>query len=136
MKISIKNISIYFIKINFCIILSIFILYINFIVLVNASIAKRLDWQIVLYILFSAITFLSIWILSFARIKFKKKFAVSLFFIMWLLLSKFLPNIQKQIDNDFCIDTGICKNIIFDYCLEDGVYKKVRTSNKTTKFMN
>lgn len=108
----IKNILINFIKIIFSLIVSLFILYMNFIIIINASGTKIFDWQIVLYVLFSIFVLLLIWILAFTKIGFSKKIILSLFFIIWLILPKILPNVMRQIDNDFCLDTGICEESV------------------------
>jgi hypothetical protein len=129
----IKNILINFIKIIFSLIVSLFILYMNFIIIINASGTKIFDWQIVLYVLFSIFVLLLIWILAFTKIGFSKKIMLILFFIIWLILPKILPNVMRQIDNDFCLDKGGCWDYIRNRCEMDNQGYCVKNSSDCEK---
>jgi len=96
-------------KIIFCLFLTLLILYFNFIVIVTIGASDTIDWQIILYNLFSVFVLLIIWFLIFAKIKIKYKFLLIVPVFIWLFLPKFLPNVMKQFDLDSCLDTGLCR---------------------------
>lgn len=102
----IKNI----IKFIFCILVSLFIFGVLYIVITGSKISAMINMQVIIYSIFSIITVILTWFLSFIKINFKYKLTIFLVLLVWILLTNYLPTVKMQINNDFCIDSGICNN--------------------------
>lgn len=122
-----KKILIILLKLLFCTFLTILIGYwIALIGTLGITNIKHLDWQIIIYVGLGIFIIFSIWINSFLKTTRKFKLICFILFIIWIFSFKILPSVMYQINEDTCIDTGICaeglrfdKNILTkDYCLK------------------
>ena len=102
----IKNV----IKWLFCISITLFILDIIYIAFVVAKISDYIHLSIFVYTFFFIFIIILTWTLSFIKIKPKYKLLMGLLLVLWILSTNCLPPVKTQINNDFCIDTGKCKN--------------------------
>lgn len=102
----IKNI----IKFIFCILVSLFIFGVLYIVIIGSKISAMINMQVIIYSILSIIAVILTWFLSFIKINFKYKLTIFLVLLVWILLTNYLPTVKMQINNDFCIDSGICNN--------------------------
>ncbi len=92
----------------------IFILGTNFVVL---SISKdNITWQIGLYTLISIFIAPLTFYLLFIKANFKTKAMLSLFFLIWLMLPRIMPDVMKAINIDSCLDLGGRWNYEKGYC--------------------
>lgn len=99
------------IKILFSLILSLYIALISFYCASN-----KIDWQVILFLIFSAFVLGLIWYIAFSKIRLKKKVILSLIFIIWLFSPKIIPNVMNAIDIDICLDNGGCWDDIRNRC--------------------
>ncbi len=66
------------------------------------------DWQILLYLISAIFTILGLWAIFFIKTKIYIKLIYAILFILHFNLHSFLPSVMKQLDHNFCLDTGIC----------------------------
>ena len=126
---SFKKISIIIIKLFFCLIFTIMVGYsIALIGLGSYATKENFDWQIILYVGLGIFLIFSIWINSFFKTTRKFKLSCLILFIIWGFSFKILPSVMYQINEDSCVDTGICaeglkfgENIMSkEYCIKQG----------------
>lgn len=98
------------IKFIFCILVTLFIFSILYIVITGSKVSSIVNMQVVIYTIFSIAIVILTWILSFIKINFKYKLSIFLILLIWILATNYLPTIKMQINNDFCIDIGFCLN--------------------------
>lgn len=104
-----KNFFIILIKFIFGLLLSLLILYFDFIVFSISGKTNVVDWQIVIYVAFSFFTAFLIWVIVFTKINYKCNFLIFFLIVIWLFLPRFLPNVMKAFDIDSCLDSGLCR---------------------------
>lgn len=124
-----KNIIIIAIKLLFCLIFTLMVGYsIALIGFSSFTTKENVDWQIILYVGLGIFLILSIWINSFFKTTRKFKLSCLILFVIWIFSFKILPSVMHQINEDSCIDTGICaEGLKFgdeimskEYCLQKG----------------
>lgn len=122
-----KNSIITAIKLLFCLFFTIMAGYSIAIIGFGASATKEnFDWQIILYVGLGIFLILSIWINLFFKTARKFKLSCLILFIACIFSFKILPSVMYQINEDSCVDTGICaeglnfgENILTkEYCLK------------------
>jgi len=122
-----KKILIILLKLLFCLLFTIMVGYsIALIGFGSFATKENFDWQIILYVGLGIFLIFSIWINSFFKTARKFKLICLILFIAWFFSFKILPSVMYQINEDSCVDTGICaeglkfgKNTLTkDYCLK------------------
>lgn len=122
-----KNIIIIAIKLLFCLLFTIMVGYsIALIGFGSFTTKENFDWQIILYVGLGIFLIFSIWINSFFKTARNFKLGCLILFVIWVFSFKILPSVMYQINEDSCVDTGICaeglkfgENILTkDYCLK------------------
>lgn len=121
-----KNIIIIAIKLLFCLIFTLMVGYsIALIGFGSFATKENFDWQIILYVGLGIFIIFSLWINSFLKTTRKFKLSCLILFVIYFFSFKILPSVMYQINEDSCVDTGICaeglkfgENILTkDYCL-------------------
>ena len=119
----VKDVFVNLIKFLFCLILSLYISSISF---YGAS--NKIDWQVILFLIFSAFVFGLIWYIAFSIIELKKKVILSLIFIVWLFSPKIIPSVKYAFDFDSCMDIGVCSEGLIMKA-NDGSIVEINKSN-------
>lgn len=124
-----KKILIILLKSLFCLLFTTMVGYsITLIGFGSFATKEKFDWQIILYIGLGIFLILSTWINSFFKTAVKFKLVCLSLCIIWLFSFKILPSVMYQINEDTCIDEGICaEGLRFgdnamskEYCLKKG----------------
>lgn len=121
-----KNIIITAVKLLFCLIFTLMVGYSIALIGFGSYTIKNFDWQITIYVILGIFIIFSLWINAFLKTTRKYKLICFILFIIWIFSFKILPSVMYQINEDSCIDTGICaeglkfgENILTkDYCLK------------------
>lgn len=125
----IKTILIVLLKLLFCLVFTIFAgLDVALIWAMRDASTKHLDWQIIFYIVLGILLILGVWINSFFKTPVKIKALFITLFAAWFFSPYFLHSIMYAINEDSCLDDGICAeglkfgdNVMSKkYCLEKG----------------
>lgn len=124
-----KKFLIILLKLLFCLFLTICVGYgVTLIGTLGISGPKHLDWQIIFYIGLGIILILGVWVSSFFKTPSKIKVLFIILFPIWLFSPFFLHSVMNAINEDDCVDTGICaEGLKFgdeimskEYCLQKG----------------
>lgn len=124
-----KKILIILAKLILCTIFTIFIGYwVALIGTLGITDIKNLDWQIIFYIGFGIFLIFGVWINSFFKTSDKIKLLFIILFPIWFFSPFLLHSVMYAIDEDSCLDTGICaeglrfgKDVMSkEYCLKNG----------------
>lgn len=124
-----KRILIVLVKLILCTIFTIFIGYgLALIGTLGIVDIKQLDWQIILYVGFGIFLIISAWLNFFFKTPSKIKLLFVILFPIWFFSTFLLPSVMYAIDEDSCVDTGLCaeglkfgKNVMSkEYCLKEG----------------
>ncbi len=103
----IKNLALKLVISIFNTALTVFIVYWNFVTVVNALKTPNADWhQVLVYLVCSAVVLIIIWFMAILR--FIRNLAILIIILLlavWLYLPKLLPNINDSI----CVTIGSCK---------------------------
>lgn len=124
-----KKILIILVKLILCTIFTIFLGYwIALIGTLGFADSKHLNWQLVLYVSLGIFIILGAWINSFFKTSDKIKLLFIILFPIWFLSTFVLHSVIYAIDEDTCLDTGLCSeglkfgnNVMSEeYCLKKG----------------
>jgi hypothetical protein len=126
---TLKKILIVLLKLFFCLFFTILVGYwVALIGTLGSTDIKNLNWQIIFYIGLGIVLIFGVWINSFFKIPSKIKILFIILFFIWLFSPFFLHSVMQAINEDTCIDTGICAEgvkfgddvISKEYCLKKG----------------
>lgn len=128
-KKALKFILIFLLKFLFCFFFTIMVgCLVALIGTLGIADTKNLDWQIVLYVGLGIFLILGAWINSFFKTPDKIKLLFVILFPIWFFSTFLLPSVMYAIDEDTCLDTGLCSEglkfgndvMSKEYCLKEG----------------